>query len=81
VLKSHPAVREAVAFVVHPVVKAAVLVEEECTATLWTELRRICHARLPSFARPADVTPLAQFPLLSTGKVDRRALQRQLAEG
>jgi acyl-coenzyme A synthetase/AMP-(fatty) acid ligase len=40
------------------------------------DLAQLCHDRLPSFARPRRIVPLADFPLTSTGKIDRMALQR-----
>jgi acyl-coenzyme A synthetase/AMP-(fatty) acid ligase len=38
-------------------------------------------ARLPSYAVPAKITVLAQFPRTSTGKINRRALQAATAVG
>jgi acyl-coenzyme A synthetase/AMP-(fatty) acid ligase len=35
---------------------------------------------LPRYAQPRRIVVCREFPLLSSGKVDRRALQRQIAE-
>ncbi|MEA2783386.1 MAG: hypothetical protein QOK29_4930 [Rhodospirillaceae bacterium] len=77
-LKTHPAVREAVVFSIpggsgESEVAAAVLSDRG--DSLESELRRLCARRLPSFARPTRTAVLTEFPLLSTGKVDRRALK------
>jgi acyl-coenzyme A synthetase/AMP-(fatty) acid ligase len=77
-LKLHPEVRDAVAFSFaaadgEPEIRAAVLAQSR--NDLLSELRRLCFRRLPAFARPASLTQLEQFPLLSTGKIDRQALK------
>jgi amino acid adenylation domain-containing protein len=76
-LKSHSCVRDAVAFVPadgpwHGRVLAAVLASREQTHV--GELMALCARRLPTFARPAAIVVLDEFPQLSSGKVDRRAL-------
>jgi acyl-coenzyme A synthetase/AMP-(fatty) acid ligase len=43
------------------------------------ELHRLCLERLPSFARPSRIVIFNEFPLLSSGKIDRRALEKRLA--
>jgi acyl-coenzyme A synthetase/AMP-(fatty) acid ligase len=49
------------------------------TAGIERELRRLCRERLPNFARPTRIAILPNFPLLSTGKIDRGALQTLLS--
>jgi amino acid adenylation domain-containing protein/non-ribosomal peptide synthase protein (TIGR01720 family) len=74
VLERHPAVRA-----------AAVVVREERLAAYWTpagtagsvpadELRAHLSAHLPAYMVPAALVEVAAFPLLPSGKVDRRAL-------
>lgn len=77
-LKAHPEVRDAVAFSLspsdeEPEIRAAVLVRSG--NRLDSELRLLCAKRLPAFARPVAITQLGQFPMLSTGKIDRQALK------
>jgi len=43
-------------------------------------LRRECRALLPAYALPDQVRVLAALPLLPSGKLDRMALQRTLAQ-
>jgi amino acid adenylation domain-containing protein len=74
VLRSHPKVRDAVAFVsgTGPSkgrVLAAVLASRNDASV--TELAAHCAARLPSFARPAGIVFYDRFPQLASGKVDR----------
>jgi amino acid adenylation domain-containing protein len=83
-LKLHPGVRDAVAFSLAPAdgepeIRAAVLAQSG--NDLLSELRRLCFRRLPAFARPVSVTQLEQFPLLSTGKIDRQALKALISIG
>ncbi len=77
VLKTHPAVREAVAFAVdvgaEREVRAAVLTD--AGSALIDELRAACQRRLPGYGRPAQIRCLADFPLLATGKIDRKRIQ------
>jgi amino acid adenylation domain-containing protein len=78
VLRSHPAVRDAVAFLSaatdsEEVVTAVVLAAEN--SSLIQELRQLCRDRLPGFARPAAIRVASQFPMSSTGKVDRQAVR------
>jgi amino acid adenylation domain-containing protein len=78
VLKSHPAVREAVAFVVSnggagQDICAYLLARP--AGDLVAEVAAICSRRLPGFAKPAHVIVLEEFPRLSSGKIDRMALQ------
>jgi amino acid adenylation domain-containing protein len=82
VLRRHPAVRDAVAFAT--AIEAG---DVEIAAVVLTEgrtgcddgLRGLCRRYLPSHAQPARIVTLAQFPLLPTGKLDRRRL-RAIAE-
>jgi amino acid adenylation domain-containing protein len=87
-LRAHPAVREAAAFAIHVPgglgemeVRAAVHVDASLLAAnkLAGELRRLCRERLPNFARPTRIATPPNFPLLSTGKVDRKALEALLS--
>ncbi len=89
VLKHHPAVREAVAFAVATTsglgdkeVRAAVLLGTAATQNpgLLNDLRRLCRDGLPTFARPARIAMMEQFPLLSSGKIDRKALEQALSQ-
>jgi len=80
VLRCHPAVREAVAFLTaatdsdsEDVVTAVVLAEEN--SLLIQELRQLCRERLPGFARPAAIRIASRFPMSATGKVDRQAVK------
>jgi acyl-coenzyme A synthetase/AMP-(fatty) acid ligase len=77
-LKRHPAVRDAVAFAIAVApgeveIRAVVLTEDATDGD--AELGRLCRRHLPSHARPARIIALAQFPLLPTGKLDRRRLK------
>ena len=76
-LKAHPAVRDAVALVTPDAqgelqIRALVLAED--SGSLPNDLRRLCRELLPRFSQPTQISVLAQFPLLSTGKVDRQTL-------
>jgi amino acid adenylation domain-containing protein len=77
VLKSHPRVRDAVAFqcadMTRPSDVRAVVLSDSGPRIL-RELQLICIARLPRFAVPAEIAVLEQFPMLSSGKADRRKL-------
>ena len=82
-IKAHPEVRDAVVFALavaegQTELRAAVLTGQ--LAGLASELRSICAARLPAFARPVRILELENFPLLSTGKIDRQAL-KELVSG
>jgi len=83
VAKLEPRVREAVAFTCGGPMEAAgvvlaVLADEAADGRtdLEDRLRRLCMQRLPGFARPSRIVRLSEFPLLSSGKIDRRALER-----
>lgn len=81
-LRAHVRVREAAAFALNQaggetVVRAVVLVQGGVVPD--AELRRYCVERLPAYARPAGIIQLQDFPLLSTGKIDRTALRALLA--
>jgi amino acid adenylation domain-containing protein len=80
VLKSHPEVRDAVAFVVGDdwggeEVRACLLASP--VGPLIAEVTAACLHRLPVFARPVRFAVMDQFPRLSSGKVDRMALQKR----
>src|SRR5262249_20717695 len=86
--KLEPRVREAVAFVGGAATEAtdivlAVLANTTGDAAIDLEgqFRRFCLDGLPGFARPSRIVLFAEFPLLSTGKIDRRALERLAAPG
>jgi amino acid adenylation domain-containing protein len=77
-LRAHAAVRDAVALTVPAAqgdmqIRAFVLAD--ASERLAIDLGRLCRERLPRFAQPAGIEVLGQFPLLSTGKVDRQALK------
>lgn len=89
VLKRHPAVREAVVFAIPTTaglgdkeVRAAILADPALAADskLTNDLRRLCRDSLPNFARPAHISVLEGFPMLSSGKVDRKALEKTLSK-
>ncbi len=82
VLKAHPAVHDAVALLapaqqtesqIHAFVVA------ESSGHLMNDLGRLCRERLPRFSQPARISVLNEFPLLSTGKVDRQALNLRVS--
>jgi len=80
-LCAHARVREAAAFAMNrpddeTSVRAVVLVQGEPVPE--EELQLLCSERLPVFARPAHIIQLRDFPLLSTGKIDRTALRALL---
>lgn len=87
VLESHPLVREALVFGVPDsrwgqVLTAAVTPvtgTAEFPAQLSADLTDLCRERLGVAATPKLVKVLEDFPALSTGKPDRRALQALLA--
>jgi L-proline---[L-prolyl-carrier protein] ligase len=81
-IKTHPDVRDAAAFAMPTPdgdreIWAVTLVAGG--RDLGAELRLACAKRLPVFARPASIMQLQQFPLLSTGKIDREALKAMLS--
>jgi acyl-coenzyme A synthetase/AMP-(fatty) acid ligase len=83
--KEEPRVREAVAFVTGGSPKAtdillAVLADAtgEARMDLERALQRISRERLPRFARPGRFVILGEFPLLSSGKIDRKGLEQIL---
>ena len=83
VLKSDPAVREALAFALPDPrgeleVRVALLTEDP---EVEERLRRVMMERLPSYARPARIALLTELPRLATGKVDRQKVKAALAEG
>jgi amino acid adenylation domain-containing protein len=86
VARSVPGVREAVAF--NPgagtedgEITLAVLAEgpAEAWADAERAIRLVCRERLPSFAWPSRIAMRGEFPLLSSGKIDRRALREIVA--
>jgi amino acid adenylation domain-containing protein len=81
-IKTHPEVLDAVAFAVEipgkeTEVRVAVLQRRGLSPA--GALHKLCAEKLPSFARPARIVQLEQFPLLPTGKTDRIALKRMIA--
>jgi acyl-coenzyme A synthetase/AMP-(fatty) acid ligase len=86
--RSQARVREAVAFTIggpeEPVeIVLAVLadVTGDERIDLEHKLQRVNRERLPQFARPHRIVIYGEFPLLSTGKIDRRALEKIVAPG
>ncbi len=83
VLKSDPAVKEALAFAFpdgrgEPEIRVALLTEDR---EVETRLRRLMAERLPGYAKPAHIALWAELPRLATGKVDRQKVKAALAEG
>ena len=77
VLRLHPRVRDAFAVARGaPVVEVGAVVLCEGGQALLEELQVLCQRRLPSYGRPTRIIALAQFPVLSTGKIDRQALRK-----
>jgi acyl carrier protein len=85
VLRSHNAVREAVAVVRDDRLVAYVVAEGN--AVTGNELRTYLKERLPAYMTPAVFMLLDELPLMANGKVDRRRLPEpdgvrpELAEG
>jgi L-proline---[L-prolyl-carrier protein] ligase len=84
--KAQSRVREAVAFTIGTTgeeveIVLAVLAEgpRDGRADLERALHRLCLERLPGFARPHRIVAFGEFPLLSSGKIDRRALEKLVA--
>jgi amino acid adenylation domain-containing protein len=74
-LSGHPAVRQAVVVLTPDQQRlAAYITVENGQEPSVEELRRYLRARLPEHAVPASYSRLKQWPLLPSGKVDRRAL-------
>ena len=85
--KSDPRVRDAVAFPIGSPAQAAGVILAVLSETADGEaadieqaLHQISLQRLPRYARPHRIVVCREFPLLSSGKVDRRALQRRIGE-
>ncbi|HEX3066899.1 MAG TPA: AMP-binding protein, partial [Dongiaceae bacterium] len=84
--RAEPRVKEAVAFPIGSPAEAtgvvlAVLSEADDSerADIADAIRRVSRQRLPRFANPQRVVICREFPLLSSGKTDRRALQALVA--
>jgi amino acid adenylation domain-containing protein len=77
-LTQHPGISEAVAFAKEGQLVAAVLSTDPGLSVL--AVKQHCAARLPPYMIPNDVRLLAQLPRTSSGKVDRVALQKSLAD-
>jgi acyl-CoA synthetase (AMP-forming)/AMP-acid ligase II len=83
VLKTHPAVRDAVAFaspLADGEAEVRAIVLSDAPAGLPTALIRLARERLPGFALPRRIEVASAFPLLATGKVDRLALKRRMLD-
>ena len=76
VLIQHPQVREAVVLVREDGEKSLVayIVAADKEALSSQEMRQYLQQKLPAYMVPATVVQLESLPLLSSGKVDRRAL-------
>jgi len=81
-LKSHPAVEEAVAIgTPDPLrcstdIQAFVVVKKGVNREgLENKLKNLCESKLESFAIPNDIKFLESLPITSMGKVDRRAVE------
>jgi amino acid adenylation domain-containing protein len=83
VLRAHPDVRDAVACGL-PAADGATeiwaVVLAAPSADPGAGLRRHCAWFLPGFARPSGILRLDEFPMLSSGKVDRQALKALLED-
>ncbi|MGH3737546.1 MAG: amino acid adenylation domain-containing protein [Micromonosporaceae bacterium] len=82
VLRSHPAVGEAVVLAVPDETITNRLVAAVVTSrpTTPAQLRRTCAAALPSYALPT-IHVVRELPLTSNGKLDRAALEATLTRG
>jgi acyl-coenzyme A synthetase/AMP-(fatty) acid ligase len=81
VLKSHPSVRDAIAVASPTAMDAAEILAAILTdriESLEVELKRFCRDQLPSFACPVRFLAFDRFPLLPSGKVDRRAVEHEV---
>jgi amino acid adenylation domain-containing protein len=77
VLRLHERVRDAFAVALgDPDIEIRAVVLSEGSSELSVDLNALCRRRLPKHGRPVRIVVLAQFPLLSTGKIDRQALRR-----
>jgi amino acid adenylation domain-containing protein len=80
VLGTHPGLREAVvALTADQQRLAAYVAVDNGTAPSAGELRRFLRARLPEHMVPASYSRLKQWPLLPSGKLDRKAVLRATA--
>ena len=80
VLSAHPQVREAVvALTADQQRLAAFVTVEDHQVPSARELRRFLRARLPEHMVPASYSQLEEWPLLPSGKVDRRAVLQAAA--
>jgi amino acid adenylation domain-containing protein len=80
VLGTHPGVREAVvALTADQQRLAAYVTVDNGTAPSAGELRRFLRARLPEHMVPASYSRLEQWPLLPSGKLDRKAVLQATA--
>jgi acyl-coenzyme A synthetase/AMP-(fatty) acid ligase len=83
--KAEPRVREAVAFIDGAAAEAEVVlaVLTDAAADERKEIERavwlIGRKRLPRYARPGRIVMFSEFPLLSSGKIDRGALKALIA--
>ena len=82
VAKIEPRVGDAVAFTIGDRAESieivlVLLTEEESSdrAEVEQAVRQVMRARLPRHSEPSRILICRTFPLLSSGKVDRRALQ------
>jgi amino acid adenylation domain-containing protein len=81
VLLACPEIKEAVAFVAghtEPELIAAVVAAEGAVNPKQAA-NVSCAERLPVYSRPSRIVLMEAFPLLETGKLDRRALQAMVA--
>ncbi|NWH04959.1 amino acid adenylation domain-containing protein [Desulfobacter latus] len=44
------------------------------------KINALCKEELPEFTRPADIFPIETVPINASGKLDRKALSKQLSE-
>ena len=80
-LLSHPGVEEAAVYSVPDgdssnLIGAAVILKKD-VLTSESELIEHISAQLPSYAKPAKIDIVSDFPRTSTGKINRREIQAQ----
>ncbi|NUS71856.1 MAG: amino acid adenylation domain-containing protein [Corynebacteriales bacterium] len=82
ILRSHPAIEDAAVFAVadHAMTNLLIAAVTSKDATITSrQIRKDCARQLPAYAIPTAVSIMREFPLTSTGKVDRIELSNRLA--
>jgi acyl-coenzyme A synthetase/AMP-(fatty) acid ligase len=77
-----PGIANAAVVLAEPTLRGRAMIAFVCAAdgaeVELGRLRRVCRAALPSYAIPDEFRVLPALPLLATGKLDRRALERTI---